>query len=163
MAEVRQAALLANPRASVTELRAVSEIIGEATRQPAFRMTLLLGFGVLTLLLVAIGVYGLVSQTVTQRVREVAVRLALGADPHALVATIMRHAVIAAIAGLGFGAIGAMMLGRALEALLYGVQPRDLVSFVAAAVALLAVTSVAAIIPALRATSVDPTRVLRGD
>jgi putative ABC transport system permease protein len=126
-------------------------------------MSLLLGFGVLTLLLVAIGVYGLVSQTVTQRLREVAVRLALGADPLALVATITRQAVIAAIAGLGFGTVGSMMLGRALEPLLYGVQPRDLVSLVAAAVALLAVASVAAIIPALRATTVDPTRVLRGD
>jgi predicted permease len=163
MAEVRQAAAATNPRASVTELRPVSEIIGEAIRQPAFRMSLLLGFGVLTLLLVAIGVYGLVSQTVTQRLREVAVRLALGADPLALVATITRQAVIAAIAGLGFGTVGSMMLGRALEPLLYGVQPRDLVSLVAAAVALLAVASVAAIIPALRATTVDPTRVLRGD
>jgi ABC-type antimicrobial peptide transport system permease subunit len=79
------------------------------------------------------------------------------------VATITRQAVIAAIAGLGFGTVGSMMLGRALEPLLYGVQPRDLVSLVAAAVALLAVASVAAIIPALRATTVDPTRVLRGD
>ena len=163
MPEVRHAVLSASPRASITELRTVSELIADATKQPAFRMTLLFWFALVSLLLVAIGVYGLVSQSVTQRLREVAIRLALGAKPLALVATITRRALIAAIAGLGFGAIASIMLGRALEALLYGVRPRDFVSFAAAAAALMAVTAVAAMIPALRATNVDPTRVLRGD
>jgi len=126
-------------------------------------MTLLLLFAAISLLLAAIGVYGLVSQAVTQRLREVAIRLALGAEPAGLVAAVARRALAAALAGLAVGAALSLMLGRTREALLYGVRPRDLASFFTAAAALLAVTAVAAVIPALRATHVDPMQVLRGD
>ena len=163
MAEVQNAAVSAGPRVSVTELRTVSEMVSAATKQPAFRMTLLLSFAAISLLLAAIGVYGLVSQAVTQRLREVAIRLALGAEPVGLVATITRRALAAGLAGLALGALASLILGQTLEALLYGVRPRDLVSFFAAALALIAVTAAAATIPALRATKVDPMQVLRGD
>jgi putative ABC transport system permease protein len=86
-----------------------------------------------------------------------------GAEPAGLVATVARRALAAALVGLAVGAAASLMLGRTLEALLYGVRPRDLASFFTAAAALLAVTAVAAVIPALRATRVDPTQVLRGD
>ena len=163
MAEVQNAAVSAGPRVSVTELRTVSEMVSAATKQPAFRMTLLLSFAAISLLLAAIGVYGLVSQAVTQRLREVAIRLALGAKPVGLVATITRRALAAGLAGLALGALASLILGQTLEALLYGVRPRDFVSFFAAALALIAVTAAAATIPALRATKVDPMQVLRGD
>lgn len=163
MAAVRSAVASISARASVTELHAVSSAIAEATKQPALRMTLLLFFAAVSLLLAAIGVYGLVSQAVTQRLREVAIRLALGAEPAGLVAAIARRALAAAFAGLAVGVVASLMLGRALEALLYGVRPRDLASFFTAAAALLAVTGVATVIPALRATRVDPMQVLRGD
>ena len=163
MAIVRGTITSVNPRVSVTELRTVSEMIAAATKQPALRMTLLVFFAAVSLLLAAIGVYGLVSQAVTQRLREVAIRLALGAEPAGLVVTFARRALAAGLAGLAVGAAASLVLGRTLEALLYGVRPRDLASFFTAAAALLAVTAVAAVIPALRATRVDPTQVLRGD
>jgi predicted permease len=163
MAAVRRAIVSVSRRASITELRTVSGMIAEATTQPALRMTLLLFFAAVSLLLAAIGVYGLVSQAVTQRLREVAIRLALGAEPAGLVATIARRAFVAGIAGLGVGALASLWLGQTLDALLYGVRPRDLMSFFTAAAALLAVTGVAAVIPAVRATRVDPMQVLRSD
>jgi predicted lysophospholipase L1 biosynthesis ABC-type transport system permease subunit len=161
MAGIQGAAQSANARVAVTELRRVSDSIAEATKQPAFRMTLLLWFAGVGLLLAAIGVYGLVSQSVTQRLREVAIRLALGAEPARIVAVITRRAIAIAIGGLAVGAAASLALGRTFEALLYGVRPRDLMSFLAAAGALTAVTAVAAMVPAVRATRVDPMQVLR--
>jgi putative ABC transport system permease protein len=87
----------------------------------------------------------------------------LGAEPATVVATIMRPALAAGVAGLAVGALASVLLGQTLEALLYGVRPGDLVSFLAAATTLLGVTAVAAIIPALRATRVNPVQVFRGD
>ncbi len=133
----------------------------EATRQPAFRMTLPLGFAAVSLLLAAIGTFGLVSQAVTQGLREIAIRLVLGAEPAAVVRAIVRRALSAASAGLVIGAVAAFSVGNALEAMIYGLRPRDAMSFVAAGMTLLVVTAVGAIIPTLRAIHVDPVRVLR--
>src|SRR6185295_4517215 len=163
MAEIRNAATAVNPRAAVTEVRRVAEMVREATRQPAFRMTLLFWFAALSVLLAAIGMYGLVSQSVTQRLREIAVRLALGAERAAVVRTIVRRPLAAAAAGLAIGAVAAFMLGGALEAMLYGVRPRDAMSFVAAGLVLLAATAVGALVPVFRAIRVDPVTVLRPD
>ena len=163
MVDVRDAVMSVSPRAAVTELRTVSDMIGEATRQPAFRMTLLLWFATASLLLAGIGMYGLVSQAVTQRLRELAIRLALGAEPAGLVAAIVCRALAIAAAGLTIGGVSALALGRTLEALLYGVRPGDAVSFIGAGAVLMAVTAIAALIPALRATRLDPVQVLRAD
>jgi putative ABC transport system permease protein len=159
--EVREAVRSTNPQAIFTGLRPASELVGEATRQPAFRMALLSWFAAVSLLLGAIGIYGLVSQAVNQRAREVAIRIALGAKPGAVIAMIVRRALAVAAAGLGIGAVGAYMLGTSLKAVLYGVQPRDAMSFVTAAVIFAAVTTLAAVIPSLRVTQVDPVKVLR--
>ena len=115
---VRTAALSINSRAVVTEIRRAPDMIAEATRQPAFRTTLLFWFAAVSLLLAAIGVYGLVSQAVTQRLRELAIRLALGAEPLGLAATVTRRALAAAVAGLVIGAVAALVLGHTLKALL---------------------------------------------
>jgi predicted permease len=163
IADVRTAAAAVNPRAAVTELQPVSAVVRQATSQPAFRMTLLVWFAAASLLLAAIGMYGVVSQTVIQRLPEIAIRLALGAEPTAVLAAIMRRAMAAAGAGLAIGAVTALVLGRALEGLLYGVRPRDAMSFLAAGLILLAVAIVGAFVPARRATRVDPLKVLRAD
>ena len=111
--------------AAVVEVRRLPAMVADATRQPTFRMTLLLWFGGLTLLLAAIGVYGLVAQTVNQRLREIAVRMALGAGPRAVMAALVRGAMTASLAGLAAGVVAALGLAQALQGLLYGVQPRD--------------------------------------
>jgi predicted permease len=163
MGEIRDAVASVSPRATVTEVRTASEMIAEATRQPAFRMTLLFWFAAASVLLAGIGMYGLVSQAVTQRVRELAIRLALGAEPASLVAAIVGRALATAATGLVIGGVFALALGHILEALLYGVRPRDAVSFIGAGAVLLVVTAVAALVPALRAMHVDPVTILRAD
>jgi putative ABC transport system permease protein len=141
----------------------VTDVIGIATRQPALRMMFLFGFSIASLLLAAIGVYGIVSQAVAYRLREVAIRIAVGAAPLGIVATMTRGAFVTGVAGLGIGVVAALMLSSTLEALLYGVRSHDLLSFVVACVALLVVALLAAVIPALRAVRVDPVNVLRAE
>ena len=141
----------------------MSDAIGIATRQPALRMRLLFSFSIASLVLAAIGVYGIVSQAVAYRVREIAIRIAVGAAPMTIIATMTRTAVITGFAGLTVGVLAALMLSDTLAALLYGVQSRDLVSFVMAGAALLVVTLLAAVIPAWRAVRVDPVTVLRAE
>ena len=161
-AEVREAVRRADPGAALLEVRQVPAMVAEATRQPTFRMTLLLWFGGLSLLLAAIGVYGLVTQSVTARSREIALRVALGAAPAAMMASIVRGALLWGLAGLAIGVAAAVLLGQSLEAVLYGVRPRDGLSLVGVGLLMLVVTGLAAWMPARRAAGVDPGRVLRG-
>jgi predicted permease len=163
LTDVRSVVASVSPDAMVIDVRTASAMIGEATRQPAFRMTLLLAFGFISLLLSAIGTYALVSQTVVQGLRDLAIRLALGAEPAALVRMIVQRALSAAVAGVLIGGAAALLVGNAMEAMIYGVRPRDGVSFAAAAVILLIVTIAGALLPALRTTRIDPIEVLRGD
>jgi ABC-type antimicrobial peptide transport system permease subunit len=152
-----------NTQAVVTELQTTAEMVKAATRQPAFRMTLLFGFAAISLFLAAIGIYGLVTQAVTQRRREIAIRVALGARPSEVVATLSRRALAITMIGLAVGIVGALMSAQVLESLLYGVRPNDATSFLAAGAVLLTVAALAAFVPSLRATRVDPAKVLRGD
>jgi predicted permease len=159
--EVRDAALAAGPRAAVIELQRVPDLIAVATKQPTFRMTLLLWFCGVSLLLAALGVYGLVMQAVTERLREIAIRIALGAHPRAVTATFVRRALVAGVAGFAIGAGLAMMLAQMLQSLLYGVRTGDAASLAVSGLLLLVVVGLAAWIPALRATRVDAVNVLR--
>ena len=160
-ADVRDAALAAGPRAAVLSLRRVPDMVALATRQPTLRMTLLLWFCGASLLLAAIGVYGVVTQAVTERLREIAIRIALGAHPRDVMVTFVRRALTAGLAGLAIGIASAMVLARTLESLLYGVRTGDAASLTVAGAVLLVVTGVAAWVPALRATRVDAVQVLR--
>jgi putative ABC transport system permease protein len=163
LAEVRDAVVSINSRAAVTEFRSVPDMIADATKQPSFRMTLLSSFAAISLLLSAMGVYGLVSQSVNQRLREVAIRLALGARTADVLFTVTYRALLVGVAGIAVGAFAAFMFSDSLKALLYGVQPHDVMSFTAAAGALLVVTTAAAFVPAFRAIRVDPVTILRAE
>jgi putative ABC transport system permease protein len=163
IADVRQTVASLDARVAVTEMRTATEMISVATRQPAFRMRLLLGFAGVSVLLAAIGIYGVVSQAVRPRLREVAIRLALGAEPRALVTAMMGRAIAAAVAAVALGGAAAMLLSKTLEALLYGVGSRDAASFAAAGGVLVMVAMVAAFIPARRAARLDAAKILRGD
>jgi putative ABC transport system permease protein len=163
LADVRAAASSVSSRAAVTELQRVADAIAIATRQPALRMRLLLALSIVSLLLTAIGVYGIVSQAVAYRRREVAIRIAVGAAPMGIMATVTRKVLVSGVAGLIVGGLAALMLSSTLEALLFGVRSRDLLSFGVAGIALLGVTTIAALIPAHRAVRTDPVTVLRAD
>jgi putative ABC transport system permease protein len=128
---------------------------------PRFR-TLLLGlFAGMALLLAAVGIFGLVSYSVTCRTREIGIRIALGARAREILGLMVGQGLRLALAGLALGVIAALAVTRLLSGLLFGVAPRDPVTFAAAAVILAAVALLASYIPARRATRVDPMAALR--
>ena len=118
-------------------------------------------FGVLSLVLVAVGLYGLLAYTVSRRIREIGIRMALGAQNKAVVSMVIGDGVKLALAGICIGVAGAMALMRFLSSLLYGVAPADPLTFVTVSLLLLGVSLLACYIPARRATRVDPMVALR--
>jgi putative ABC transport system permease protein len=118
-------------------------------------------FATLALILAVTGVYGALAFTVAERRREIAVRLALGATPSGVVRLILATGIGAAALGIAVGLAGAVVGVRLLESLLYGIAPRDPLSFATAATVLLVTAAAACYIPARRAAAVDPAVVLR--
>jgi len=120
-------------------------------------------FGVLALVLAGLGLYGVISYDVTQRTRELGVRIALGARARNVVALVLGDALLIAGTGLLIGLLVALWASPRLEALLFGVAPRDSVVFAGAAALLLGVALVAALLPGWRATAIHPTEALRDE
>ena len=125
---------------------------------------MLLGsFGVVGLLLGALGIYGVLSALVSQRQREIGVRMAMGAKRGDVQRMVVRRGLVLTLTGVGVGLAGAWTLSRFLSAVLYGVAPTDPVTFAGVAGVLTAAALVASWVPALRAARVDPVVALRGD
>lgn len=126
--------------------------------------TVLFGlFGALGLLLAGIGIYGVMTYTVQQRRHEIGVRLALGAAPRTVIGMIVRRGVVLSLTGVAIGLVVALGVSGLMRKLIFGVPPHDSVTFAAMAVLLAGVGVVAAYVPGVRATRVDPLTVLRGD
>jgi ABC-type antimicrobial peptide transport system permease subunit len=120
-------------------------------------------FGVLALILATIGVYGLVSYSVTQRTREIGIRVALGARAPTVIRLVVRQGMTIAVIGVAVGAMLTLLVTQALAKLLYGVAPRDPVVLTAVAGVLVTVALLASLIPAGRASRVDPMAALRAE
>jgi ABC-type antimicrobial peptide transport system permease subunit len=120
-------------------------------------------FGALSLLLAGIGVYGVLAFSVAQRTREIAVRAALGAQRQALLRLVFGSGAVVVLAGLVVGVAGAIAGGRLIESMLFEVEPRDPAVLFASTVVIALVGAAAAIIPARRATRIDPMEVLRNE
>ena len=131
--------------------------------QRRFNMTLLAGLALCAALLAAVGVYGVVTYSVTRRTPEIGVRMALGADAGRTFRLVVFGALRVVLAGVGLGLAGAAAAGRSLRNLLFGVPPFDAPTFIAAAVAILVIGAGAAALPALRAARIDPVTALRQD
>jgi predicted permease len=120
-------------------------------------------FGLLALLISAVGLYGVVAASVTERTRELGVRMALGSTPRSAVQFVMLRGARLGLLGLSIGLAGAFLVSRTLASLLYGLSPNDPVTFVSVIVTLAIVVLVATLIPALRAVKLDPMAALRTD
>lgn len=163
LGDIRRAAAAVNSQVAVTAMETAEASVAKATQQPRFRMTLLVWFSMTSLLLTAVGVYGLVTQSVERRAREIGIRVALGARAMLVVRMVARGAMTTAAAGALAGCAAALALSGALKSVLYGVDARDPASMLFAVAVLLVVACVAALIPALRATRIDPIQVLRSE
>jgi len=141
----------------------MSRRVDESLARERFAATLLTIFAVLALALAAIGVYGVMAYLVTQGVREIGIRVALGATPSGILTLVMRQGALMAGAGLAAGLAGAFMLARVMESLLFGITARDPLTFAVVSVTLAVVAAAAVAVPAIRATRVNPIEALRND
>jgi ABC-type antimicrobial peptide transport system permease subunit len=139
----------------------MNDMMDEALGQRKLSLYLLATFAGLAMLLSAIGIYGVMSYDVTRRARELGVRMALGAARSSVLALVMRQGLTLALIGVALGLGGALALTRVLEAQLYGVTRTDPATFWTVAVLLTAVAGIATLIPAVRATRMEPIRALR--
>jgi putative ABC transport system permease protein len=132
-----------------------------STVERRMTMTLLIAFAALALVLAAVGIYGVISYSVAQRTQEIGIRMALGAGRLAVVRMVVGQAVLLAGGGIAAGAVGAWLLTRLMQKLLFGVDASDPLTFVAVSAGLAAVALAASAVPALRATRVNPAAALR--
>jgi putative ABC transport system permease protein len=145
----------------VAHVRSLEQLLSESTARDNFYMTLLTIFAAVALLLAAIGIYGVMAYSVTQRTQEVGVRMALGATSRQVQSMMVRQGFKLAAVGVVIGVAASLALGRVLKTLLFGVKPWDPVSFVLVTILLVGVSLFATYIPARRASHVDPMVALR--
>ena len=149
-----------DPDLPVHRVTTMPERVERALAGRRFAMTALVLFAGVALALAAVGTYSVIAYLVRQGTRDLGVRLALGATPTAVLAMVIRQGLVLAAAGIGLGIAGALLLGRVLEGLLYGVAASDPLTLAAASAGLVAVAVVACWLPARRAASIDPARTL---
>jgi putative ABC transport system permease protein len=145
----------------VSEIRSMEEVISASIAPQRFNMTLLALFAGIALILAAVGIYGVMSYSVTQRTHEIGIRMALGARASDVVKMIVGQAMALVAIGIGAGLVGAFLLTRLMSSLLYGVSATDPATYIAISAALAGVALGACFIPARRATKVDPMVALR--
>ncbi len=151
----------ADPTLAPSYFRTLDEQVNRALSTERMLATLSAGFGVLALLLSLVGLYGIMSFLVTQRTREIGIRVALGATRSDAVWLVLRHALTIIVAGIAVALPCVWMLGRLVESQLYGVKPTDPSTIAAAILILFSATLLAALIPARRASAMNPTDALR--
>ena len=152
-----------DPDLHVTQVRTLRDWLSRELVRPRFGAVLLAVFGALALVLAAIGTYGLIAYAVAQRTREIGIRMALGARPAEIVGEVLGRGLKLAGLGVGIGFIGALGLTRLIRGMLSGVSPNDPVSFGVSAALLIAGAALACVLPARRASRVDPVVALRVD
>jgi putative ABC transport system permease protein len=141
----------------------LNAVLDRSVAEPRFRTFVLVVFAAIALVLAAVGVYGLVGYSVTQRTREIGIRVALGAQPRQVLGRMMREGLLLASAGVAIGLAGAALAGRALSRFLFQVETTDVPTFAAVAALLVAVALMASYVPSRRALRVDPVTALRNE
>jgi predicted permease len=158
-AEIRRAA----PDLPIESTLTMDEAVAKSVAQPRFRMLLLALFAIAATLIATCGIYGLMAYAVTQRRREIGVRMALGADRGDVLRLVLARALRIVVAGLIIGLAGAAGVTRVLQSFLFGVTPTDPIAFTVVTLLLIVVGLMAAWLPARRATRIDPWAALRAE
>jgi predicted permease len=150
-----------DPAQPVADIRTMDRIVGQTFARQSFAALLLAGFSIAALVLAAVGIYGVLAYAVSERTREVGIRVAVGADPARIVALILGSGMRVIVIGTAAGMLGALALSYLLKTLLFAVSTRDPLTFVAVPLILTSVALLAAWIPARRASKIDPMQALR--
>jgi ABC-type antimicrobial peptide transport system permease subunit len=161
--ELRRAVWEVRAGVPVTEMRTMREVYEKSMARTAFTMTLLGISGGMALLLAAIGIYAVISYAVSQRTREIGIRLALGAQQGALQLLFVRHGLLWGGLGAALGLAAAAGLSRLMGSILFAVSPVDPLTYGVVAAGLLGATAVASYVPARRVARVDPVEALRAE
>jgi predicted permease len=161
--DVREAIRRVDPQQPVTRIETLDQVRSRALAPPKLIATLLGLFAVLALVITAAGIGGVLAFSVNQRTQEIGIRMALGASRGAVLAMVLRQGLTLVVLGLAGGTIGALFLVRLMKEVLYGVSPTDPLTFVMVAAVLLAVAVFACLMPARRATMVNPITALRAN
>jgi putative ABC transport system permease protein len=149
------------PSLPLTQVTTLDAVLASAVREQRFTTTLMSGFALLALVLAAVGIFGVISYTVSQRTREIGIRMALGANEGAVRLLVLRQGMAPAMAGVAIGLGAAFVTTRFLRGLLHGVAPIDAPTFVLMPLLLCVVAAASILIPAVRASRVHPVAALR--
>jgi predicted permease len=158
---VKRAVAETAPDQPVANLRTMDQVVSSSLSRLSFAVVLLSTFSIIGAVLAALGLYGVMAYSVSQRTQEIGVRMALGAPPRSIFVLFLWKGLLVTATGLAAGSLVAISATRLMESLLFGVAPTDPVSFALSALALVAVAALACFIPAYRATRVDPLTALR--
>ncbi|HEX8119099.1 MAG TPA: FtsX-like permease family protein, partial [Pyrinomonadaceae bacterium] len=158
---VRQEVAAVDRDQPVSAVRTMEEVVSGSVAEQRFRTLLLAAFAGIALLLAGVGIYGVIAYSVTHRTHEIGIRMALGAGRGRVLRMVVGQGMALALAGVGCGLLAALALTRVLSSLLFGVTATDAVTFAAVALLIVAVAFLACLVPARRATKVDPMIALR--
>jgi putative ABC transport system permease protein len=161
--DLRQAVWSVNPNVPLADVRTLDELYRKSLARTSLTLTLLAIAGCMALLLGVIGIYGVISYSVSQRTREIGIRMAIGATQQELTQMFVRHGLMLAGIGVACGLTAAILLSRLLAKLLFEVSPVDPLTYGTVAIGLAAAAMLASYLPARRATAVDPVEALRAD
>jgi putative ABC transport system permease protein len=150
-----------DPGLPVSNVRTMNQVIGESLVNASLSATLVLAFAILSLLLASVGLYGVLSYLTTQRTSELGIRMALGAQRDQLLQLMLVDGLRPALFGLGLGLVVSFAATRIFQSMLYGTQPLDPFVYAAVAAVLLMVAAVTCLVPAWRASRLDPMQALR--
>ena len=159
--DIRAAMKEIEPARAMYAVRPLDDLIADTTSERRLTTYLLGGFAMMTLLLAAMGLYGVLSQLVAGRQREIAVRMALGARAAQVLASVVGQAAVVTVAGMAIGVAAAFALARFMTTLVFGIATRDPITFAAVPLVLALVTVMTALVPARRAARIEPMAVLR--
>jgi putative ABC transport system permease protein len=160
---VKQAIRSVERAVPIIDVQTMRSLVDAATEEPRLYLVLLGAFATIAVILAAVGIYGVMSYAVSRRAHEIGIRIALGAQPSSILRGVVRDGLSVAVIGAVVGLVAALALTRLMRSILYGIAPTDAVTFASVTMLLVAVAAIASLIPAVRATRVDPLEALRSD
>ena len=161
--EIRQAIWSVNRDVPIALERTMQDLYADSLARTSFALVMLAIAGSMALALGIIGIYGVIAYVVSQRTREIGIRMALGAQRRQVRTMFLRQGLALSGVGLGVGLVAALALTRLMSSLLFGIEPTDVVTYVAAIGVILAAAALASYLPARRASAIDPVETLKAE